>query len=385
MADNRIQVKLRGIRGNEYSLSSGGNQTRIEADVVAMRDTLRAAFAAPRFRVSDIARWVGATGTLGYAFLLRDTTKGCEWLFGFGGRSDSNISGWLYQMWGNNNAATMGTYFKQPAATTWNNPSTNANAQGLIHFNHNYASSTYAFGFNDTTALTYTGGDFSTPGTSPYTALATFMPSTTGRYHGIDLGNWSVGDAWNRRSMTYDLPRGVLAFDLTYGQNLAYSATVMSGKEMFPTNANGGLASGADTRRDALVFLPRVPSGGSWAGLESVQNLLTLFVRADGTTVETLGRPTNVLNDFNRANYLSGGQVQVRKLQIAVSGYIKGFLDWELLNESFPHNDGGFNLMPLALPDVDNPMIHDHPQFTRFYKKDAAPYIAIPEAGLPIV
>lgn len=38
---------------------------------------------------------------------------------------------------------------------------------------------------------------------------------------------------------------------------------------------------------------------------------------------------------------LGGGQVQVRKLQIAVSGYIKGFLDWELLNESFPHNDGG--------------------------------------------
>lgn len=37
-----------------------------------------------------------------------------------------------------------------------------------------------------------------------------------------------------------------------------------------------------------------------------------------------------------------------------------------------------------TLSDSDNPMIKDHPQMTRFWKKDLAPFAAIPEPGLPI-
>lgn len=382
MADNRIQVKLRGIRNTEYFLVAGGNQARAEAHIVEMRDALRSAFSGPRFVVSDIARWVGTTGTLGYAFLFRDTTKGCEWLFGFGSRSDSNTYGWLYQMWGNGNATTYGTYFKYYASSAWTNPSTTSNAYGLIHFNYNYAGSTYSFGFNNTTTLTYTGGDFSTPGTSPYTALATFMPSTTGRYHGVDLvGN--AGSEYNRRCITYDLSKGVMGYDITYAGNMSSYTTYISGKEIFPTNANGGLASGADTRQDGFFAIDRNTSGTTFGSTEASRQMLTMFVRADGTTIETLGRPQNILSNFNRSNYLSGGNVQIRKLEIAVSGYIKGYIDWELVNESFPTSDSGFAYMPLALPDLDNPMMHDHQQLTRFWKKDAAPFHIVPETGLP--
>jgi len=109
-----------------------------------------------------------------------------------------------------------------------------------------------------------------------------------------------------------------------------------------------------------------------------------MFVRDNGTTIETLGRFVNITNDFTRANYLAGGNVQKRKLQVNASGYIKGYVDVEIMCEAFPYNDGAFHWMPLALPDVDNPMVKFHPQLCTFYKKGLAPFMIIPEPGLPI-
>lgn len=385
MADNRIFVRRRGLRGNEYALAAGGNQARIEAHLVEFRDDLRAAFASPRYYVSDIARWVGATGTLGYAFLLRDTTKGCEWLFGFGGRSDSSAAGWLYQMWGNNSAATMATYFKLYTDVAWSNPSTNSNANGLIFFNFNYSTSTFAFGFDNTTELTWTTGDFHAPASSPYSAIASFMPSMTGRYHGIDLSNQVVSGQYNKSAIIYDEPRGALCFEMTFGSSFGGGISVTSGKQCFPLNADGGLANALDTRQDCMFVVPRkATTNGAFNADESSAYMFVLFVRDNGTSVETTGRPVNIIKDFTRDNYLSGGAVQKRKLQINSSGYVKGYLDPELVCEAFPYSDGGFYCMPLALPDADNPMIKMHPQLCTFYKKNTAPFQVIPEPGLPI-
>ena len=383
MPDNRIQIKIRAVRANEYCLNTGGNQARLEADVVQFRNDLRAAFVGPRFVTSDIARWVPGAGQLGYAFLFRDTTLGCEWMFGYGGRSDSSSQGWLYQMWGNNLAATMGTYFRIDNGSTLNNPSTGPGALGVQFFNYDYTSSSFAFGFINA-ALQLSAGDFTAPAVSPYSNLSGFMPEVAGRYPGIDLSNWGSPGLWGRRCLTYDTDKGVLAYDLINGQNIGAVTTIISGARMFPTNADGGLAGVADVRQDGLLTIKRNASGQVWSTLEAAQAMFVFFTRENGTKVETNGRAANILNNFNRSNYLSGGQVQVRKLEIGVIGYIKGFLDWEIVNESFPHDDGGFNMMPLALPDLDNPMLHDHPQLTRMWKKDAAPFMVVPEPGLPI-
>jgi hypothetical protein len=383
MPDNRIQIKIRGVRANEYCLTTGGNQARLEEDVVQFRNDLRAAFVGPRFVTSDIARWVPGAGQLGYAFLFRDTTLGCEWMFGYGGRSDSSNQGWLTQFWGNGSVATLGTYFKTDTGNAIVNPSFPNGGLGIHFFNHSYASSSFGFGFINA-GLQLSAGDFTAPAVSPFSNLAGFMPATAGRCPGFDLSNWGANESWSRRCLTYDTTKGVMSIDITSGQNIGAIVTVISGLRMFPTNASGGLAGVADVRQDGLLIIKRNPSGQAWSTLESGQAMFVFFIRENGTTVETNGRPANILNNFNRANYLSGGQVQVRKLEIGVIGYIKGFLDWEIVNESFPHNDGGFNMMPLALPDLDNPMLHDHPQLTRMWKKDAAPFIVVPESGLPI-
>jgi len=387
MTDNRKYIKRRGIRGNEYCLASGGNQTRIEADVLALRDEMRAVFSdTARYKVSGIARWIGVTGTLGYAFILRDTTKGCEWLFGFGGRSDSSTQGWMYQIWGNNSAATYGAYYKTPSGAAWNNPATSNSANGNIFFNPDYATVTFAMGFANTTDLTYTAGaDFQAPASSPYSALSTFMGAIGNRYHGVDLAFGSANNAYNRWCYIYDEPRGLLSLESSYGSSYGGGFTLIGGKELFPTNLNGGVANVLDARRDGVVYMPRLQgSAGGYNTLEASAPILIMFVRDNGTTIETLGRFVNITNDFTRANYLAGGNVQKRKLQVNASGYIKGYVDVEIMCEAFPYNDGAFHWMPLALPDVDNPMVKFHPQLCTFYKKGLAPFMIIPEPGLPI-
>lgn len=385
MADNRILLLPRSLRGDAYQIGTGvgsdTNQARAEADLVALRDMFRAAFAGPRFVTSDIAKWNGTASVIGMCFVFRDTIKGCEWLYGVTARTNASSSLFAYNAWGNNTAATMGVYFKMFATTSWSDPNQTYSASGLLHFNPNYAGATYAMGFDNTTTLTYTGGDFTAPASSPYSALSTFMPTATGRYHGVHLPNWSGSSVgvYFKRSFMYDLDLGVLCYDMS--STAAGGVACISGKEMYPTHAQGGLADPADTRQDALVMLPYVVSG-QWFSLETSAYLLSVHVRPDGTTVDNLARPMNVANDFARQNYLSSGEVLMRKLQMGLGLNIKGHLDPRIINQSFPHADFGFNYMPLAYPDADNPMIHNHPQFTRMWKKETPYIFMIPDAGL---
>lgn len=386
MADNKIFVRRRSIRGNEYCLAaSGGYLDTLKIHVEELRDAFRAGFSdGTRYVVSDIAQWTGVTGAAGLAFIFRDKTKGCEWLFMFGCRTDTASILYTYNYAGNGSGATLGGYFQTISSTTVANPTATNSSNGMVHFNYSYAGSTYAMGFTDTSALTYGSGDYQAPASSPYSALSSFMPSATGRTKGVDFALLSASNAYNRMSFLYYPEKGSLCFDLSFGGNLGAFTSFISGKEIYPTNANGGLANVSDTRQDGWTIIQRYPSGSLWSTIESSFYMHNFFVRDDGTTIEHEGRPANIINDFNRSNYLSGGLVQKRKLQISVSGYIKGYLDPEIVNESFPYNDVAFKNMRLALPDSDNPMIKDHPQITRFWKKDLATFESIPDAGLPI-
>lgn len=385
MADNKVFVRRRSIRGNEYSLGgSGGYLDNLKAHVEELRDSFRAGFTdGTRYVVSDIAQWNGVSGCAGLAFVFRDKTKGCEWLFMFGCRTDATPLLYTYNYAGNGSGTTLGAYFQSVNNTAISNPGATNSSLGMIHFNYDYAGATYAMGFSDTAALTYGSGDYQAPASSPYSALSSFMPSATGRTKGVDVSTFAYLNTYNRMSFLYYPEKASLCFDLSYGGNLGYFSSFISAKELYPTNANGGLANVSDTRQDGWTIIQRVPSNATWSSLETSLYMHNFFVRHNGTTIEHNGRPANILNDFNRSNYLSGGLVQKRKIQISVSGYIKGYLDPEIANESFPHNDVAYKNMRLALPDSDNPMIKDHPQITRFWKKDLATFESIPDSGLP--
>jgi len=387
MADNRILVRFPSVRGNEHNLSTGTNLERCQEYVQFIRDRFRSLMPSPRFKASDIAQWVGQSASYrGLCFILRDTDHNCEWLFGFSCSADSTSFMFSNYAWGNANSATMGVSFKGYSTTSWANPNVTNSPAPLIHFNPNYAGSTYAMGFNNTTELTYTGGDFTAPASSPYSALATFMPAASGRYHGIDLHNWTGGGTSFRfkQCVMFDLEKSVLSYNASYQANPSSHVVCMAGQKMYPTHAQGGLLDPTDTRQDAMVVFAAVSTATTWATLESSQQLFSVHVRPDGTTVDNTARPQNLLNDFTRQNYTSGGNVIMRKLQMGAGANIKGYLDPEIINESFPHNDYAFCYMPLAFPDDDNPMIKTHPQFTRFWKKETPFFLWLPEEGLPV-
>lgn len=385
MADNKVFIRRKFIRPSaDYSspaIDDGLNLVRLKADVSSFRDNFRSGFPdTSRYVVSDIAQWDGVSGIKGLAFIFRDKTMGCEWLFSFGCATANYTSVYLYGYMGTS-GPDAGSYYQTANTSNVSNPGSSTNAVGAIHFNHDYTS-TYAMGFDDAVNLTYTLGDYQAPASNPRSALSSFMPSATGRIKSYYLDNWSTSLAAALCYIYYP-EKGTLSFDMTYGGNRAYYITMISGKHLYKSNADGGLANPADTRRDGAFVIQRLTNNSNFGSFETSAYMFNAFVRHDGTTIEMAARPANILNDFNRSNYLSGGLVQKRKLQISVPSYIKGYLDPEIVNESFPYNDSSFNMIRLALPDADNPMIHDHPQLTRFWKKDLVPFMALTESDLP--
>jgi hypothetical protein len=133
---------------------------------------LNKALPSPRWVVSDIGRWgTGATIDKGYFFVVRDTTEGCEWCLSLGGlESDNNASDgpeWF-------GPTSTGRY--DCVQSTRNIPSNGGGSTyhigPMMGFSPDYATWSFAdngMGFDNTTTLTYTGGDFSTVGVVPST------------------------------------------------------------------------------------------------------------------------------------------------------------------------------------------------------------------------
>lgn len=151
--------------------------------VVGLRDAFRngwgaysafnTALPAGRWKVSDIGVTLNASDDpRGYYFLVRDTLHNLEYLFILPGEELPSNIGELTDYW---------TEFNewQPYVQLVTSAPADAAGTGgqsaptlVVYQNPDYATSTIAraFGFDDTTNLTYTGGDFSQVTTAPLTA-----------------------------------------------------------------------------------------------------------------------------------------------------------------------------------------------------------------------
>jgi len=183
-----------------YSGTTGTNQDQPRQGVENFRNCIKNGFGSetvnlnkalpsPRWVVSDIARFnTGSTYDLGYAFVIRDTTEGCEWLITMPGleAADNSSDGVEYL-----SAATTGRYDTIQASAYA--PQTGNGSTGhtgpTIGFSPDYATWTFSdgMGFDNTTALTYTGGDF-TDLTTPSTKalmISDFMYDPAGGTAGV--------------------------------------------------------------------------------------------------------------------------------------------------------------------------------------------------------
>jgi len=164
-------------------------EARVDAWAIAFRDLIRNGDgesypfnnALPaHFKVSDLCKFANGTKD-GYAFIVRDTIFGNEWLFIFSGydSSGNSPSSNYFVVPG---YTTSYTHFQNCGAAADNTGYNSSSGWGLnVLYNPDYATDTFDMQFDDATELTYVGGDFGSSTALPAnnsTKATAFLPST---------------------------------------------------------------------------------------------------------------------------------------------------------------------------------------------------------------
>ena len=167
------------------SVPSGSHTLAARSNVSTLRDAMRTgwlsypsfntALPSGRWKLSDIGQTTsGGADPRGYYFIARDTLHGLEYLFVFPGTEAASNFGEMTDYWGT--FSDWYTYV-QPV-TSAPVTATTGTGQGtidiIVYQNPDYATSSFAraFGFDDTTNLTYIAGDFQTVTTDPLSTSA---------------------------------------------------------------------------------------------------------------------------------------------------------------------------------------------------------------------
>lgn len=388
MANNRLIITPTPIFPGEF-MGTVNKAAAGRAYVQALRDEFRAVFSDPRFKVSDISEWPGASSAIGLGFIVRDTdpSVAAEWFFGF--RIDTtNVNSYIPQVVGNNSTSTAGIYIKELSGTSVNNIAWATDCRPWIWLNKSYATHTFAMGFNNTTDLLYTLGDFQAPAASPYSNIATFMPNgNAGRHPGIWAGAiGSNNTVYNRYEFMYDHAIGFLRADFVASNTISQKFPFYMGK-LYRSFADGGVIDPDDTEYFGMSC-PLLDGSNTQsmpgASLASYP-LRSFYTRANGTTVETNGAQVNTLSPpFNRNTYTdpSTGEVLINPILIGTGSHTKGYIDSRIICEAYPYNDSGSWFKRLNYPDADNPMVREHAYYCLAGFKDLPPVEHRPQAGL---
>lgn len=390
MADNRTVIFGKSIRSNEYWNATRG-VAGAEADILALRNAMRTAFPTPRYRVSDIAKWTStiSASARGYAFIFRDTTLGLEWAFCF--RASTSGNDWIFNSFGGS-GANLGTHLKVLNGSSLNDPFIEGDMRPFVFFNHSL-SQTFAMGFTDTNALTYSGGrDFlDAPTSNPSTSLLTLAAWLPGggaapRVPGVWAGNYETSSlaVAARWGMMYDSSIGVLRMTYSLGALPVEHMSVFSGL-IFRLNADGGLASATDTQRHGVLALRTISMSTASLGADlSSAPLRVFYCRDNGTTVELLGFSTAISPSFTRASQVDGTEFRIRPIEVQSTGYVKGYLDPRIIAEIGAVNEPSLWYKRFKYPDADNPLVRDHYLYSSAWKKDTPMPGMIPDPGILI-
>lgn len=211
-----------------------------------------------KFKVSDIGQWGNASYPLGYAFIVRDTNAGCEWMFAFSGEESNNNKAEVNDWWDDDKS-----HFQNCADTPAASGSTgSSNSEVIIvYFNPDYATDTFAtpFGFDNATELTYSGGDYTDVTTNPNVDFSEWLPTGVLYPKGflIDQGGSSEVGEHSRIDMVFDDTYDVLTCYYAQGDEMGGRPLYiwMLGGEYCIPNAGG------DTNLAGGIWLKMDPSG----------------------------------------------------------------------------------------------------------------------------
>lgn len=282
---------------------------------------LNVALPSPRWVISDIAKW--GTTYDGYAFIIRDTTNGCEWLFGFGGNGGSNSSPLDNVFAGFNQLSN----FAQRIHST---PSTTGSAglrAVLFWYNPDYSVESFAdgFGFDDPAALTFVGGDFTAPSTVPddTTDILVWIPSGAPRGAQHEMDSAYFHDFW----IIFDDTEQAMA---VYGSGASEEgqanihAISIHGEVFEPIDP-------ADTNTSGMVWFA-TSSGDFWASSQLAEAGYATGLDAGG--VEVLGWDIKVSGLFTPGNSQNlDGTYRWKPVQVVNSTDFKGWLKDSLARE----------------------------------------------------
>lgn len=173
------------------------------------------------YTVSDIWERNHGGNIFSYGFFVRDNANDCEWAFVLGGHDDSPIPPDIDDIVVGSTGTVYEDRVRKIGASSPANSSTNQNGV-IIFFNPDiatYSAATTDIGFDDTTALTFTGGDF--------TAI-TFDYETTGgtdKMRGNSVNNpyvmdttvYSASSFQRRCAVCFEDVEGSMAFYIESG------------------------------------------------------------------------------------------------------------------------------------------------------------------------
>lgn len=323
-------------------------------NVKALRDVLRSgdslgftdfnvALNSSRWKVSDIVM-LDDTYEEQYAFLLRDTTNGIEYMFVFAGRDTTTSVAEVgdYILWD-------GTYLQPVDGTAY------ASGDGWTHgvfINPDYATSSFGrnWGFDNATEMTFTGGDFkdvaltSDPGTGT-TWADDWWPS------GVDVprGVYFVTAAGAEDMLTcyiIDDVEDALCCMRTTQTNRRISQIAILSDNLFVANTAG------DTRLQGVAWFYMTEDATNFGthnafGADGFTNT--------GTAISNFALFTD--DNLTDANHKVSGNYKWRSIVATAATFDKGWINDKLAVEIGAFNSWGSFGGRFAHPDANNPCL----------------------------
>lgn len=327
---------------------SVNDDTLYRNNPLALRDTFRdgwiapatefnQALASPRWKCSDIGQYT-STYERGYYFILRDTTNGCEYLFCVAGRDASASPAEIPDFWGD---TTGGNVHLQPTNIAPVSAGGTPYSRGgiCVYYNPDYATSSFAraFGFDDTTNLTYTGGDFTAVSSSPLTTA-----NLTTNWLPVGGVEYPKGFVFYNNAGQSDPVMYMFVIDDVKDTMAIFSA---AGNSSSLLECNVIALLGGQVILPALVTDTRT-QGGAWWTLAIDDGNLGTHTHAYAQGFSSAGTrihdyaldPLNAFTYYNQANTL--GDMKWRAVPItSASDTAKGHLNPDLAMEVGAYND----------------------------------------------
>lgn len=323
------------------------------------------ALPSPRYRVSDIVQFFRSSHQF-FAFVVRDTTKGCEWLFIESGANSSNQGGaWFY--YGCIGGVSNGAEYTQHVGSSPDNtggPSPTSRYGTAIYYNPDYATDTWDMEFDDASALTYSGGDFS--------HVPTWLPAdTTGKANNfMPSTSWPRGVSFNfsdptpaDRFFVFDEEDGFLmACNTNAGDSDFYQVALLG--DVLKTPDGSG-----DTYTHGTVWVqvttPTTEAGDPSQGEGYVDGFTSAGARKYNYNLAATGP------DYTRSNWFieDGGEKKARWRAVAVSEGLndKGWLKTSVARQLGVFGDGAHHRELWAAPSSSRPLVKLHSRFAFAY------------------